>query len=246
MSEKEARFEPVEDALFALMMEEFMEQQGKELLELNEKLKGEPEDGSLTASKERCQRAIDRYFKKQEAPRRRKSLKTIGRVLIAAVLAMVLMTATAFAVSEPFRVYLRNIMIEITDAELTVSNNGDTNLTEEQALTEENYVPQWMPEGFEETICLVDDTEILYEFTNTNEDSARIYVDVTAASMTLACDEVGVQTVAIGDHTAYMVAGGDRCEIIWVDEERNLTVNVFSEGGVDPEITLKVAENLSD
>jgi hypothetical protein len=245
MSEKVERFEPVEDALFALLMEDFMKQQGEALLEENERLKREPEDGALTASKERCQKAIHRYFKQQAVPRKRKRLRTIGRVLAAAILAMVLMTVTAFAVSEPFRDTILNMIIRVTDSELIASSTEYSSQAEGKPLSEEDFALGWMPEGFEETIYMGDESEILCEYTN--EDGAHIYVNImdgNSSSLSLLhYDEV--QNIEIGGHSAYLAEYENSCEILWVDNDRVLIVNVYSDGGVDTETTLKVAENLS-
>jgi hypothetical protein len=245
MSEKVERLEPVEDALFALLMEDFMKKQGEELLEENEKLKREPEDPALTASKERFQKVIYRYFKQQAAPRRRKRLKTIGRVLAAAILAMVLLSVTAFAVSEPFRDTILNMIIQVTDSGLMASSTEYSSQAQRKPLSEEDFVLGWMPEGFEETIYMGDESEILCEYTN--EDGAHIYVNImdgNSSSISLLHYD-DVQNIEIGDHSAYLAEYTDSCEIIWVDNERVLIVNVYSDGGVDTETTLKVAENLS-
>jgi hypothetical protein len=235
----------VEDALFSLMMEEFMEQQGRELLELNEKLKSEPDDELLTVSKKRCEKVIYRYFKRQKVLRRRKYLKTIGRVLAAATLAMVLVTATAFAASESFRVYVLNLMIDMTDSEITFQFGEYSDSTKDQTLPEENFVLGWMPEDFEETNRRIDEAEIFYEFTN--KEGARIFVremDGRYSTLTVSCDDAEVQTIEIGDHAAYLVEYDNICEITWADNDGILLINVCTEG-VTPDVTLKIAENLS-
>jgi hypothetical protein len=245
MSEKVERFEPVEDALFALLMEQFMKQQGEALLEENERRKHEPEDAALTASKERCQKAIRRYFKKEAAPKKRKRLKTIGRIIIVAILTMALVSATVFAVSEPARVSVLNLMIDLTDSELTFSSSGSTASGDPQPMPEEDFVLGWMPEGFTETSQHIDDTEIMYGFTNAEGAFINVSeLDARYSTLSVSRDNAEVQTMEIGDYLAYLVAYDDICEITWVDEERALIVHVLSEG-VDPEITIKIAENIS-
>jgi hypothetical protein len=244
MSGKENRFEPVEDALFALMMDEFMKKQGEELLELNEALKAQPDDEELAASKERCQKTLEQHFKERKAARRKKHLKTVGRVLIAAILSMVLVTATAFAASESFRVYVLNLMIDVTDSDITFHFGRDSDTDENQILSAEDLVLGWLPEGFEETNCIANETKIYYEFTNEEE----AYIGVTeldgrSSTLMVSRDNTEVQNIEIGGHSATLVEYDDTCEITWADEEKILFIDVCTEG-VSLEVALKIAENL--
>jgi hypothetical protein len=245
MTEQEMRFDPVEDALFALMMKDFMKKQGEALLELNETLKAQPDDEELAASKKRCLETLEQHFKERKAARRKKRFKTVRRVLLATIVTLVLLTATAFAASETFRVTVLNLMIDITDSDITYHFVEGSSAGDFQMMPEEDFVLGWMPEDFEETNRRIDEAEIYYEFTN--EDGAYIGVselDGRCSTLVVSRDNAEVQTIEIGGHSATLVEYDDICEITWADEERILILDVCSEG-VPSEITLKIAENIS-
>jgi hypothetical protein len=245
MTEQEMRFDPVEDALFALMMKDFMKKQGEALLELNETLKAQPDDEELAASKKRCLETLEQHFKERKAARRKKRFKTVRRVLLATIVTLVLLTATAFAASETFRVTVLNLMLDITDSDMTYHFDGRISSSDIQPLSTEDFVLGWLPEGFEQTDYIYYGNIIDYEFAN--EEGARISVTETdgrCSTLVVSRDNAEVQTIEIGGHSATLVEYDDICEITWADEERILILDVCSEG-VPSEITLKIAENIS-
>jgi hypothetical protein len=245
MTEQEMRFDPVEDALFALMMKDFMKKQGEALLELNETLKAQPDDEELAASKKRCLETLEQHFKERKVARRKKRFKTVRRVLLATIVTLVLLTATAFAASETFRVTVLNLMLDITDSDMTYHFDGRISSSDIQPLSTEDFVLGWLPEGFEQTDYIYYGNIIDYEFAN--EEGARISVTETDgrySTLMVSRDNAEVQTIEIGGHSATLVEYDDICEITWADEERILILDVCSEG-VPSEITLKIAENIS-
>ena len=58
MANRETRKEQYEDALFALLMDEMAQEDGKELLRLNEQLKQDPGAAVPEAVQRRCERVI--------------------------------------------------------------------------------------------------------------------------------------------------------------------------------------------
>ncbi|MCI6151365.1 MAG: DUF4367 domain-containing protein [Flintibacter sp.] len=156
MANRETRKEQYEDALFALLMDEMAQEDGKELLRLNEQLKQDPGAAVPEAVQRRCERVIGTAFsRRQFRSTGRRTARWIGRLLLAAILGVLLFTA-AFAVSEDVRVATLNVLIEVM--------NDHTKITFEDTYSESTETPteinpgleyhynialEWIPEGFE-------------------------------------------------------------------------------------------------
>lgn len=156
MANHETRKEQYEDALFALLMDEMAQEDGKELLRLNEQLKQDPGAAVPEAVQRRCERVIGTAFsRRQFRSTGRRTARWIGRLLLAAILGVLLFTA-AFAVSEDVRVATLNVLIEVM--------NDHTKITFEDTYSESTETPteinpgleyhynialEWIPEGFE-------------------------------------------------------------------------------------------------
>ena len=156
MANRETRKEQYEDALFALLMDEMAQEDGKELLRLNEQLKQDPGAAVPEAVQGRCERVIGTAFsRRQFRSTGRRTARWIGRLLLAAILGVLLFTA-AFAVSEDVRVATLNVLIEVM--------NDHTKITFEDTYSESTETPteinpgleyhynialEWIPEGFE-------------------------------------------------------------------------------------------------
>lgn len=156
MANRETRKEQYEDALFALLMDEMAQEDGKELLRLNEQLKQDPGAAVPEAVQRRCERVIGTAFsRRQFRSTGRRTARWIGRLLLAAILGVLLFTA-AFSVSEDVRVATLNVLIEVM--------NDHTKITFEDTYSESTETPteinpgleyhynialEWIPEGFE-------------------------------------------------------------------------------------------------
>lgn len=115
MTNRETRKEQYEDALFALLMDDMAQEDGEELLRLNEQLKQDPGAAVPEAVQRRCERVIGTAFsKRQFQATGRRTARWLGRLLLAAILGVLLFTA-AFAFSEDMRVATLNAVLEVMD-----------------------------------------------------------------------------------------------------------------------------------
>ena len=103
MTNHERLTEQYEDALFALLMDSVAEEEGKQALELNERLKADPAAEVPESARRRCEATIRREFNRKRAKKLGKvTWKVVRRVSVAVMLMVVLLT-TAMAASEQFR-----------------------------------------------------------------------------------------------------------------------------------------------
>lgn len=160
MTNRETRKEQYEDALFALLMDEMAQEDGEELLRLNEQLKQDPGAAVPEAVQRRCEKVIGTAFsRRQFRATGRRTVRWLGRLLLAAILGVLLFTA-AFALSEDVRVATLNAVLEVMDDRTRItfeeapsgagqsdaSNQADTASGLEYHY---NIALEWIPEGFE-------------------------------------------------------------------------------------------------
>lgn len=149
--------EDYEDALMRLVMYRVTQEDGKRLLKEAEEL----EDSGFEVPKEldeKCLKLIEEACAsemRRQAPagagaceggsQRRLRLRTVGRVLIAAILAAVLLYSVAYAFNEDFRVSVLNFFLELReDGSWFSFQNGGTGEAKEFPF-EFTYIP----EGYE-------------------------------------------------------------------------------------------------
>ena len=126
MTRREQLQENVEDAVFALLMEDVAEQEGKRLIEENEQLKHDPSAKVPDDLDKRCRKIIKRSYAKD---RRRTVGRTIhnilGNVALAAMVCIMLFVSVFAAVPE-IRVMTLNLLIEISDVSTVFDLSGCT------------------------------------------------------------------------------------------------------------------------
>lgn len=155
MADHEMRKEQYEDALFALLMDEMAQEDGEELLRLNEQLKQDPDAAVPEGVQHRCEKVIGTAFsRRQFRTTRRRTARWLGRLLLAALLGVLLFT-TAFAVSENVRVATMHILLEVFDGGMRITfeedQSGEIDQPNTMSTLEYHYniAFEWMPEGFE-------------------------------------------------------------------------------------------------
>ena len=126
MTRKEELRDNYEDALFALLMESVIEEEGKRLIEENERLKNDPAFEVPDEVKQRCTKTIRKAFARKN---RRSSGKVAYRAFsnVAAVILLCgLLFTVAYAAVPEVRVSTLNLLIEVSDVstKLTISGGG--------------------------------------------------------------------------------------------------------------------------
>ena len=128
VTRREQLQENVEDAVFALLMEEVVEQEGKLLLEENERLKHDPSAKVPDDLDKRCHQIIKCSFARE---RRNEMGHTLHRILGNAALAAmvsILLFATAFAAVPEIRIRTLNLLIEVSDVSTSLNLTGTNSI----------------------------------------------------------------------------------------------------------------------
>ena len=123
MTRREELRDNYEDALFALLMDEFAEREGERLLEENERLKLDPD---IVISDELDRRCIKTIAKGKRRKVKYAAYRMISRVAVA-VLAVVVLFGTAYAAFPEVRIRTLNLIIELSDQAASLTMGGANN-----------------------------------------------------------------------------------------------------------------------
>lgn len=152
MATRKELLDKYEDAQFALLIDEIMEQQGAELNEMKQQLKQDPAAAVPLDVRERSMETICKAYEEREQKQKARRIRTTIRTLmIAAIVATLLLTS----VSADFRLAAKNFVYELTElaAEL-MFDFGDSAETHDGEVIMGYFIPA-LPKDFE----LVDATE---------------------------------------------------------------------------------------
>ena len=130
MTKREQLIEQYEDALFALLMDSVAEEEGKKAIELNERLKADPEAEVPAEVRRRCEKLIRQEFNRKKARNLgRMTWKMVQRISVAVMLLLVLLT-TAMAASEQLRLSILNVVIRTCEqyTEFTFEKEGNKDI----------------------------------------------------------------------------------------------------------------------
>lgn len=241
MTRREKLQEAYEDALFALLMEDVIEEEGQRLAEKNEQLKRDPSAAVPGELNERCMKTIHRAYGQRCCKDTGKQVgrsftKVFSRVAVVAVICMLLFSV-AYAVSPEIRVATLNLLIEISDVKTTliIGNNNepkpgyDTSEAAQVVYNRFGYrIPQ-MPEGFVlsenainslSAVLWYDSSEqasICFEFAKTS--GGQYNVDTENAQR--------IEPVSINGFDGLLIEKDGRLRIVWADNSCNTFISIM-------------------
>lgn len=230
MTKREQLQEQYEDALFALLMDEYAVSSGEKALQENEQLKNDPNFEVPEGTKRRCLNVIRKRFSLQSAQiAGRRAAKLCQRVAAVGFVATLLFTA-AFAASSELRISTLNFVTDVFDDCMILYSD-----TEEGILP--NVTASWLPEGYELADYTYDlkDVNLLYNDSTGNE----ILVHIYGSNRTSVVDteNAEVKYVAINGNEAVTVCKqgidgfGNPYEynnVIWLDTEAGWYIDIQS------------------
>lgn len=263
MNRREKLQDQYEDALFALLMEDMIEEDGARLLEENERLKQDPDAAVPDDVNERCLKTIKRGFAKE---RRRTAGRVTYRVLNKAAMAAVvcaLLFATAFAASPELRVRTLNLLIEVSKEYTTLtlnedqnnpgaSNGGTTTVDGEQLLF--GYRLPEVPGGF--VVDYEDSSRGGAYIQYINSEGAMICFQISKThggdEYIVDTEDAKVENIRIHGYDGLLIEKRyefednvviDSVAVVWGDTDQSTFVSVDG-GNVDRELILELAEGV--
>lgn len=240
MTKHEKLQEQYEDALFALLMEEFAAEEGKSALEENERLKCDPAFDVPPDVRQRCLKTIAKTCTKQSLRRTGKSFcKVFTKVAVVATLCMLLFT-TAIAVSPTLRANTFNLVVSVFEDRTELRLENSTNDSGPDHVT-----AGWLPDGYQ----LIEAENNAFQIRNVYKDQSgnSVFVNVLRNSSNVVgidTEQADVETVNINGQLTMIIQKDNISQIVWANEILGYQVVVRSED-LPSDTLMKIAENLS-
>ncbi len=240
MTKHEKLQEQYEDALFALLMEEFAAEEGKSALEENERLKYDPAFDVPPDVRQRCLKTIAKTCTKQSLRRTGKSFcKVFTKVAVAATLCMLLFT-TAIAVSPTLRATTFNLVISAFEDRTELRLENSTNDRGPDHVT-----AGWLPDGYQ----LVEAENNAFQIRNIYKDQNgnSVFVNVFRKSSGVVgvdTEQADVETANVNGYFAMIIQKNNISQVAWANETLGYQVIIESEN-LPSDSLMKIAENLS-
>ena len=242
MTRREMLMEQYENALFALLMDEVAESEGRKAIEENERLNERGEPIISETSRQRCMKTIARKTTQQDVKRYGRAVsRVITKVAVAALVAMLLFT-TAFASSETLRIKTLNFVIDTFDDRVKFS------LVEENIEhAPQNSVPEifvgWIPNEFDLVDTGNDGMTIWYQYAAENGAMISVFAsDLTIGGWNVDTETAEMKPIEVQGKDAYIIEDVNIIQIFWrLSEYPNWLCSV-SGSGIGADILTEIAE----
>lgn len=247
MTRHEKLQEQYEDALFALLMDDFAAAEGKHALEENERLKHDASYAVPQDIHNRCLKHISRCCTK-------KTLRDSGRIFYrgftkVAVIAMIctLLFTTAFAASPSFREDVLNFIVK-TFEDRTELSFSDLTLSEDDSPKSYRFTVNWLPAGY----TLTDQVEDSFRSTNYyrmnsgGEMTISIFLG-EGSTLGMDTENAKIEPVVIQGTPGLVSIKDEVVQLAWGNEENAYQVLMIANSTNSETIQdmLKIAENLA-
>lgn len=252
MPKYEELMENYEDALFALLVEKCMEREGERYLALNQEWKKNAAGTVPPGAYERGMRTIDRTFRKQRCQTAGRVTAKIFTRIAVAICCMVLLFATAFAVSPAVREQVYALVKEVTEVstDFSLVANPDScsqpNAVNESSASIYGYSEPVVPEGFIQVDKIETEDSVLWLYVA--ECGGNIQIKITAAgeSMSHSVDTEGASVVVpteVGGLEGLHVIKDNISAFYMADTTNGLFISIMGED-VDVEVLIMIAEQM--
>lgn len=236
------KYEQYEDALFALLMDQAAEAEGRRLMEENERLKQDPAAAVPEEARRRCLEAIDRAYRQREREEKRARRRAFARKACAwaggAAAAILLTFTVALAASPSFRTGMYNLVVEVCE-EFTILRIGNEDEPEELHPTAENpvifgdgkFAITWLPEGYhivdEKT---TDASATIFLAGKSNEDiiTVRVYFHAGFETTIDTENADSVSDIECNGFPGLLVHKDSRIQVAWADLTQSYIYSVFA------------------
>lgn len=243
MTKREQLREEYEDALFALMMDEFAVAEGEKALEENERLKKDPDFVVPTEVERRCLKTISRHCTEQSIHAAGRTFsRIVSKVAIVALVGMLLFT-TAFAASPEFRVSTLNWVIEVFDSK-TEFSLSDQNVTEDSNDMSYTFTADWLPESYvlSEEKCSKFSIRKVYKAKDKNEIRIAMFIGGNS-TLGLDTENADVKSISIQGIDALLITEEGMVQVAWADETQQIYIVIDGHEDQTEEI-INIAKNL--
>lgn len=217
-----------DDVTFALLMDEYAEEEGARLRKEFEEAQaaGEVTDTS-DALDEKCLQMIHRdYAKKRGKDNVRKIIRMTSKVAVAVMVFLGLMTTMVMSV-DAFRIPVLNFFIEQYEhySSLQLNNNAQS----EDSIIEAEYLLGLLPDGYYKTSeTSVPKVKIsIYE--NDSGEIVQFSITQTDGGYNIDTEDALISEIVLGEYKGLLLEK-DGYQAIWYDTENSIVYNLRATG----------------
>ncbi len=240
--EKQRLYENLDDALFAVAMHDYVEEEGRRLLEEDERLKDDPAFDVPASLHQRALETIDREFARVARERRTARLKPFfRRAALVAVIIAALGTITAVSV-EAIRTRFFNTVIrqQETHSSVSVEESADP------AGLDGVPMPTWLPEGYELVEMVSPGTrQVILKYANPDGCELQLVWEKSIQSSTnIDSEDTAIyKELSINGNDAILTFKEDWL-LFWIDYPASCSYQIFGGSGLTEEEIIKIAEHV--
>ena len=240
MNRREKLQDAYEDALFALLMEDVIEEEGKRLADENERLKQDPAAAVPRELHEKCMKTIHRRFglKRQKETTKRKGwsfTQAVGKAAVVVVICMMLFTM-AYAVSPELRTATLNLLIKVSDVNTILSVEGgedpqvayDTSKAAQDVYEQFGYRIPKLTDDFKQTDSLIAYNTTTLNYISSSGSSVKFSFTKTRGGG-YSVDTEGAQRVediTVNGFDGLLISKDNWIRIVWTNPEHGSFVSV--------------------
>lgn len=216
-----------DDVTFALLMDEYAEEEGARLRKEFEEAQaaGEVSDTS-DALDEKCLQMIHRDFaKKRGKDNVRKIIRVTSKVAVAVMVFLGVLTMTVMSV-DALRIPILNFLISHTDNSSVI--NFDEGHDKQPSVTD--FPSDLMPEGYSEVYSETIDGLPSCMYMNNQGNLILFDMTPTEGKRAFDSEDATVEEIVFLDYAAIYICEDKKLQLLWFDEENNITFNCTTEG----------------
>lgn len=244
MMRNETPRERYEDALFALLMEDMLEAEGRKAREENQRLKQDPDAAVPPEMRKRCLRVINQHYNRQSVRRAgRVASRLVSRIAVI-ILIVAALFVTALATNPELRSKTMNLLVEVLDDRTVIQfTDEETKHTGTQFDVVEFT---WFPEEYVLASENVDSRrkESLY----TSPDGDKITVSISTANNTntkvaLDTEASSYENIHLPEQDILLIEKGSETQVFWTELSHNLFVKLVG-NNIERETLIHIAKSV--
>lgn len=216
-----------DDVTFALLMDEYAEEEGARLRKEFEEAQaaGEVADTS-DALDEKCLQMIHRDFAKKRGKENvRKIIRMTSKVAVAVMVFLCAATATIFSV-DALRIPVLNYLISHYSNSSIIDFDGP----DQPQATISDFPEILIPSGFSEVYSELVDGLPSCMYTNDAGDFIMFYMAPTEGKHAFDSEDAIVEEIVFLDYAAIYVYEDTKKQLLWFDDDNMITYSCITEG----------------
>lgn len=217
-----------DDVTFALLMDEYAEEEGARLRKEFEEAQaaGEISDTS-DALDEKCLQLIHRDFAKKRGKENvRKIIRMTSKVAVA-VMVFFGVAATTIMSVDALRIPVLNFFIEHYEhyASLQLNNNAQS----EDGINETEYLLGFLPDGYHKTSYTNDPKVKISVYENDSGDIVQFSITQTDGGYNIDTEDALISEITLGEYKGILLEE-EGYQAIWYDTENSIVYNLHAIG----------------